>query len=243
MNAIQTPLAIPVDGINLAAALHEPPGAERWPAVVTAHGLRSSMGSDKYVRLAEAFPARGVALCRFDFRGCGESGGALATSTLSDELHDLRAVIARVRRHPRFDGRLALMGSSMGGFLSVHAAAAEGGAVTAVVTWAAPASLEDLTAREEVARDAGFGEPFVAELRAGRMLSAPGGVGRILIIHGAADEVVPVEHAHRLWARCTEPRRLEVMAGADHSVSDPAHRAQAVALTVEWCLTAFGMAA
>jgi alpha-beta hydrolase superfamily lysophospholipase len=230
-----------VDGIRLAAVLHEPPGVARWPAVVASHGLLSSKESDKYLRLAAALPAQGMALCRFDFRGCGESGGALGEATLSAWLRDLRAVIAWAGGHPRCDGRVALMGSSMGGFLSVWAAWHEPG-IAAVVTWAAPAALHDLAARRDIVAESGLGDPFLAELRAGHLLEAPDGVGNMLIVHGDADETVPVEHGRRLWKRAADPRRLEILAGADHRILDPAQRERAVAFTVDWFRQAFGVA-
>ena len=223
-----------MDGLTLAAVLHAPPGAASWPAVITAHGLLATKASDKYLRLAEAVVPCGIALCRFDFRGCGESGGVLAHSTLSDRLRDLRAVMAWVRGRPECDGRLVLMGSSMGGFLSVWAAAQDPG-IAATVTWATPAALHMLLDRQEVALASGLGEPFLAELRAGQLLEAPEGVGRLLVIHGDADAVVPVEHARLLWKRAAEPKRIEILAGADHSISDPAHRERAVALSAAWC--------
>jgi alpha-beta hydrolase superfamily lysophospholipase len=237
----ETRAAIPVDGIALSAVLHEPAGVPRWPAVVAAHGLLSSKASDKYLRLAAALPQHGIALCRFDFRGCGESGGALADATLSAWLRDLQAVIAWVRARGAFDGGLGLMGSSMGGFLSVCAAAADRG-VGATVTWATPVALHDLAARQDVVRESGLGEPFLAELRSGRMLEVPEGVANILIIHGDGDDVVPVKHAHVLWERAADPKRLEILAGADHRILDPAHRDRAVALTVAWCRAHLGVA-
>lgn len=231
-----------MDGIGLAAVLHEPSNAASWPAVVASHGLLSSKESDKYLRLAAALPARGMALCRFDFRGCGQSGGALGETTLSAWLRDLRAVIAWTRGHPRCDGRVALMGSSMGGFLSVWAASREPG-IAAVVTWAAPAALHDLADRRDIVAEAGLGYPFLAELRGGHLLEAPDGVGNILIVHGDADETVPVEHGRRLWKRAADPKRLEVLAGADHRILDPVQRERAVTFTVDWLRQTFGIAA
>jgi dipeptidyl aminopeptidase/acylaminoacyl peptidase len=235
--------AIPVDGLTLAAAVHLPraAGAGRGPAVIAAHGLLSGKASEKYLRLAAACAPYGIALCRFDFRGCGESGGALGASTLSDRLRDLRAVIAWMRARPECDGRLALMGSSMGGFLSLWAAAADPG-IAATVTWAAPAALQGLLARSDSLASSGLGEPFLAELRAGRMLEVPEGVARVLVVHGDADEVVPVEHAHRVWKRAADPKAIQILPGGDHSITDPAHRDRAVALTVDWFRGALGMA-
>jgi len=77
-------LTIPTGGGRLAAALHLPEAGQRpWPCVVTAHGLLSSKDSDKYVQIGEVFTQAGIAVCRFDFRGCGESQGNLAETTVA----------------------------------------------------------------------------------------------------------------------------------------------------------------
>lgn len=226
-------LWIPTDGSRLAAVLHLPDGPGPFPCLVASHGLGSSKESDKYLLVAEEFSRAGVAACRFDFRGCGESGGRFADTTVSGELADLRAVIAAMRARPELDGRLALMGSSMGGFLSLFAAR-ESSAIRAVAAWACPADVEDLLEDPETVRTHGLGDACLAEFRAGNYLRAPGGVARCLFVHGDQDEVVSVEHARRLYASAVEPKRLAVLAGGDHRLSDPAHRQQAVRLSLDW---------
>ena len=62
---------VPVAGGALALVLDLPP-RERAPCVVACHGLGATKDGDKYLMLAEALPAVGLALARFDFRGCGE---------------------------------------------------------------------------------------------------------------------------------------------------------------------------
>lgn len=39
----------------------------------------------------------------------------------------------------------------------------------------------------------------------------------ILILHGTADQVIPVEHGRRLFQAAREPKRLEIVEGAGHS--------------------------
>ena len=46
-------------------------------------------------------------------------------------------------------------------------------------------------------------------------------IGRIsprplLMIHGEKDDLVPVEHAHRLYERAGEPKELVILPGAGH---------------------------
>jgi len=224
---------IPVRGGVLAAVLHLPEGRGPWPCVVASHGMQSSKQSEKYQMAGAAFSAGGIALCRFDFRGCGESGGSLADTTIGERVEDVGAVVAALRARPELDGRMGLLGSSMGAYVSLFAAQADP-TVRAVAAWATPASLEDLVEDPAKLRGLELGEPCLAELQTGRCLRAPTDVPRVLFIHGGADETVPVAQAQRLYAAAPEPKRLRVFAGGDHSLTNPAHRQAAVALSLEW---------
>jgi hypothetical protein len=195
--------------------------------------MLSSKDSEKYLLVGATFGEAGLAVCRFDFRGCGESEGALAEATIGERVEDLGAVIGAMRRYPELDGRVALLGSSMGAFVSLFAASRDS-QVRAVAAWATPADLEDLVENPDEIREYGLGDPCVAELRAGRYLRAPSDVPRVLYLHGAADDVVPLGHAERLYAASPEPKCLHVFPNGDHPLTDPAHRQEAVRLSLEW---------
>jgi fermentation-respiration switch protein FrsA (DUF1100 family) len=230
----QQPLKIPVGGASLAAVLHLPDaGRVPCPCVVTAHGLSSSKDSDKYLQIAEEFNREGIAVCRFDFRGCGDSEGSLAETTVAQRVADLRAVIERMRVHPGLSGRVALLGSSLGGFVSLFVASLDT-RVKAVAAWATPAGLDDLAEQPDLVRELALGEVFMAELKQGRYLRTPVGTRYCLIIHGDQDELVPVAHATRLYERALNPRQLEIIPGGDHRLTDPGHRLQAIRLSLSW---------
>jgi hypothetical protein len=38
------------------------------------------------------------------------------------------------------------------------------------------------------------------------------------LVHGDADELIPLEHAHRLYHKAKEPKELKVMPGARHKM-------------------------
>ena len=59
-------------------------------------------------------------------------------------------------------------------------------------------------------------------------------VENLLVIHGEKDETVPVEHARRIYEAARKPRKLEIVAGADHVFSNPQHRHRAIDKSVEW---------
>jgi fermentation-respiration switch protein FrsA (DUF1100 family) len=229
----QLRLTIPVEGATLAAVLHLPETGQRPPCVVAAHGLMSSKDSDKYVQIGETFSQAGLAVCRFDFRGCGESGGGLADTTVALRITDLRAVVERMRAHPALSGRVALLGSSLGGYVSLFAASQDL-RVKAVAAWATPANLDDLAERPDAVRSQGLGDAFIAELGSGRYLRAPAGTRYCLFIHGDGDEIVPVEHARRLYAASLNPRQLEIVPGGDHRLADASHREHAIRVSLDW---------
>lgn len=229
----QERLTIPVAGENLAAVLHLPEAGQRWPCVVATHGLLSSKDSDKYVQIGETFSQAGVAVCRFDFRGCGESEGKLAETTVAQRIADLRSVVEHMRVHHALNGRVALLGSSLGAYVSLFVASQDF-KVKAMAAWASPTNLDDLAERPDTVRAQGLGDPFIAELKAGRHLRAPVGTRYCLYIHGDQDELVPLEHARRLFEASLNPRQLEIIRGGNHQLTDAAHRRHAIRLSLDW---------
>ncbi|MCP4689901.1 MAG: prolyl oligopeptidase family serine peptidase, partial [Desulfobacterales bacterium] len=67
------------------------------------------------------------------------------------------------------------------------------------------------------------------------------GLSNILIVHGDADDVVPVSHAHEIYARAAEPKRLVIQKNGDHRMSDPAHQATFTRDAVAWFGKGFGL--
>jgi alpha-beta hydrolase superfamily lysophospholipase len=222
---------VALPGGALALVLHAPDSSRPMPCVVACHGLGASKDSEKYLALADALPAAGLALARFDFRGCGESSGVEAETTIATRIEDVEAVLEFLRRHPRLDGRFGVLGSSLGGFVAVHVASRRPG--LAVVTWNAPASLTEL-ANDDLEEGRGLGVPFALEYAGGRYALAPAGVPMHLVIHGAADDVVSLEHGVALHERAAEPCDLVIIDGGDHRLTDSDHRRHAIALSRDW---------
>ncbi len=216
---------------KLALVLHLPPHTPS-PCVIACHGLGASKDSEKYLLLGREFPASGLALCRFDFRGSGESDGVYAESTVASRIADLEAVLDFLAGHRALTGRFGFLGSSMGGFIVLWVAARRRPPM-AVVTWNAPATLRGLlrSTSEDVA---GLGKAFFDELATGTLADTPAGVAFTLTIQAEKDEIVPPEHGRVLFDRAVEPRELHILKGADHRLSDMAHRLEAVRLSLGW---------
>lgn len=221
----------------MSLVLHLP---ERTPApcVVACHGLAASKDSDKYLLLAREFPIRGLALARFDFRGCGESDGAYADSTVAGRIQDLHAVLGLLASHPSLDGRFGLLGSSLGGFVALFVASQMLTAIP-VVAWNCPATLRGLDGRRD-ADVAGLGPVFFAELETRRYADVPPGVPWTLTIQADRDEVVPPEHGRILYRQAADPRHLVILEGADHRLSEMRHRMRAVEESLSWFGTPLG---
>jgi alpha-beta hydrolase superfamily lysophospholipase len=224
--------SVVVEGAPVVGVLHLPESDRPSACVVACHGMGACKDSDKYLLLGREFPEAGLALARFDFRGSGESGGLYRNATVASRMADLEAVLSHLKGHPFLDGRFGLIGSSLGGFIALWVASRWGSAIP-VVTWNAPASLAELASSKSDDVTAP-GAALVEEVRRGRRVEAPGGASHVLVVQGEGDNVVPPAHGRRLFERSQEPRELRLLPGADHRLSDPLHRLEAVKRSRDW---------
>ena len=150
------------------------------------HPLFGGTMDNKVVQtMARAFVQSGWRAVRFNFRGVGSSEGAYDEGR--GELQDLLALVA----HSAPEGLLALAGFSFGAFVTSHAVAALAARdVSAVVLVGTAAS------RFTVA-------PINPELHE-----------RTLVLHGEADETVPLTDA-MAWAR-PQSLPITVVPGGGH---------------------------
>jgi fermentation-respiration switch protein FrsA (DUF1100 family) len=220
------------EGRKISGVLHLP-DRERPPCVIASHGLLSSKESEKYVALGERMSGEGIAMIRFDFRGIGESEGLEEDNTISKKLADLSSALEFTRSRPDLGNRIGLVGSSLGGFLSLINASRDR-AVGAVVVWATPLHLDDLGSKEQEDDYPLPPEAFFDDLTKHRLLSFLPGVSNCLVIHGEKDELVPVEQALGIFYHLGSPKEAHLIGEADHRFTQPAHRQRAIDLTVDW---------
>lgn len=127
-----------LDGPNGRIAYAASPG--RGPAVVFLGGLRSDMTGTKATFLDGWCRACGRAFLRFDYTGHGASAGRFEDGTIGAWTADALAVLDRLT-----EGKVVLVGSSMGGWVMLNAALARPDRVAALVgIAAAPDFTEDL---------------------------------------------------------------------------------------------------
>lgn len=208
-----------------------PGSGGRSPCVILSHGLISSKESSKYAALSEAFRAAGIAACRFDYAGCGESDGRIEETTLSGRIGSLDAVFEWVLAHPSVDAeRVGLLGSSFGGCTSLVKAARDG-RVRCVSLWATPHMIEK---KEETVSEIEFGDILYADFARYDLLAEAEKVTCALVVHGEKDEVVPSGEGKAIYRRLKKPKKLELIKGGDHVLSVPSHRARAITLSLDW---------
>jgi len=216
-----------VRGMRMSGVLHLP-DRQSPPCVIACHGLLSTKESDKYVELGAWLSRDGLALLRFDFSGCGESEGKLEDVTITGRLEELQTVVDLVKTDSALGGTIALMGSSLGGYLSLLMAAREK-EIKAIVTWAAPYRLSGPSSDSPP-----LGESFYRDMKNHDLIAILRGVRHCLVVHGDMDEVVPLTHASLIHENIGDPKRLEIIRGADHRFTNPEHREQAYRLTAAW---------
>jgi len=218
---------------KLAGVIHHPdhPGTR---CVIACHGLFSNKESDKFVTLGKRFAEEGFIFLRFDFRGCGESEGKIEDTTITGRKEDLNAAIAIIREiKPSVAHTIGLLGSSMGGFISLITAASDR-KIKTVVAWATPFSFDGL--REVIADSSSpqLKEEFYQNAQHHKAETFVPRVKNLLLIHGDHDETVPPDHAKRLYQSAKEPVQLEIVKGADHTFSNPALREKAITYSLNW---------
>ena len=214
------------DGVRIEA--HHDPGPSGL-GIVVAHGLTGSWRRPAVRRVATALSAVG-GVVSFDFRGHGRSGGL---STVGDlEVRDLAAAVGWARELGY--ERIATVGFSMGAAVALRHAAARGelSAVVAVsgpsrwyyrdtaamrrVHWLIEKRLGRLTGRvlrrTRIAPTGWQPVPEPPDSAAARIAPIP-----LLVVHGDADPLFPVEHAQALYAAAREPKHLWIEPGFGHA--------------------------
>jgi uncharacterized protein len=205
------------DGLAYARFL---PEREAPGGVVILHGAGSC--KESHFDFARALRAAGLAAVAFDQRGHGESEGALGAGAL-DDVATVAALLA--------PGPIAVRGSSMGGFMALHAGARMGAAAVVAIcpAWGElllrglhddrftfradrPALEELFAAADERAAAAALGE-------------------RLLLQHAEGDESVPIAGSRALHDAAPGSRLVAVPGGHHRSVQ---HDGELQALAVRF---------
>ncbi|HAR95746.1 MAG TPA: hypothetical protein DCR97_07265 [Deltaproteobacteria bacterium] len=222
---------LPAPVLKVRGILTVPDHNANPPCVVISHGLISSKDSSKSVALAQAFCAAGIASCRFDYHGCGESEGDLRNTTLTIRLQNLRMVVEYVRRHKGLNpSAIGLSGSSFGGSTTLLLAALDP-TIRCAILMATPYRLEERP--DDELEQVGFTDIY-KDFSKYDLLSQAEKVSRALVIHGENDETVPWAEGNAIYKHLSDPKRFELVKGGDHVFSDTVHRDRVIQLSLDW---------
>jgi hypothetical protein len=217
---------------KLSGILHLPE-KRNPPCVIASHGLLSSKESEKYIALGDRLSQEGIAMLRFDFRGIGESEGRMEDDTVSRRIMDLGSAIDFMQSRRDLRNRIGLLGSSLGGYVSlIKASQVE--KIRAIVIWATPFHLDDLKSNKGAEGHPLPEEAFFEDLPKHRLLPLLPRVSNCMVIHGEKDELVPVDQAWEIFDSLGPPKEIHILEGADHRLTDPAHRTRAMELSTAW---------
>lgn len=98
---------------------------KKIPAIIICHGFAGQKTGRfrLYVILAEALAKKGIAVLRFDFRGCGDSEGNFIETTFFGEVSDALKALEFLKNDPDIDSeRIGIFGRSLGGAVALLAA-------------------------------------------------------------------------------------------------------------------------
>ena len=200
---------------GLAYSLWLPQDTPAAGGVVVLHGAGSC--KENHHDFARAALGAGLGAIVFDQRGHGESDGPMDGRASDDIVAMADFLRARLGGDAEHRIRIAIRGSSMGGYLAlVSAAPANAAAVIAICPAGAEGLRRGLTeGRFDFQADAPAVHAFLAahdERDAIAALDVP-----VLLLHAEGDEQVPVEHSRELARLTRSPRsRLIAVPGGHH---------------------------
>lgn len=219
-------------------AYHRTQADTSRPGVVFLGGFMSDMAGTKAVFLEDWCAAQGLSFLRFDYSGHGESSGAFTDGCIGDWAEDAEQAITRLTEGPQI-----LVGSSMGGWISLLMCRRIADRVAGLVTIAAAPDFTedsmwagfDAATRDTLMRDgqvaipSEYGDPYpitrrlIEDGRNHLLLDAPVPLPfRTRFLQGTDDADVSRDKALRLLDAAEGPDiRLTLVKGADHRFSTP----------------------
>lgn len=234
------------DGVKLVGELFLPSSKEKMVIVPLCHGIpREQRKTDDagYIPLAERLVTEGFGALIFNFRGCGMSGGDFDILGWGRDLLAVTDALSRMT----FTSAIVPWGFSGGASATVWAMVHDQ-RIKACALFACPADFKTLRSiplaeflveyfrKVGIIRSPDFPvdvkkwlngfEEIMSEKYISQISPRP-----LIIVHGDADETVPVEHAYRLFKLAKEPKQLKIIAGAPHRLRESP---EAIETAIAW---------
>lgn len=227
MNIKEEELKIPYQGEKLYGVLYSPEEKrKKSPLIIVSHGFYASHELMKETSMCLA--ENGYMTYCFDYRGCSysrKSGGKLEESSIQTEIDDLSAVIGYFEQRDDIDAEhIYLAGQSMGGVVSALTAAARQDQISGLILMCPAMNMKD-TCRQYFSDIHAI--PDIVE----NFIGIPGlNLGRVFfddlfatdfndmflykkpvfLLHGTADEMVPLSFSEELARKFSRVRFVKV---------------------------------
>ena len=235
------------EGLRLSAHFVRPPGITRVPALLVLPGFprgaggAAALGNTDATLCDRVAREAGWAGLTFTFRGTGPSEGDFS---IDGWLADVRAAVDSLDARGDVTG-VWIAGFRLGGTLAIVTAANDD-RVRGIATFAAPASLRtwvrdpdwflEYARRTGVLRSPNYPPDPQSWTRAIASLDPIDAARRIaprpwLLVHGSADDVVPVEDARDLAEAAGAAVELRIVANGPHRLR---HDPRAIAALLGW---------
>ena len=196
--------------------------------VIIGHGVTANMDRPFLSALATGLAMAGIPALRFSFSGNGGSEGRFEASCISKEVEDLGAVIDALHAQGR---RIAYIGHSLGGAVGVKRAAMDD-RIELLVSLAGMVHTKKFLEEEfgKVTPGQGFmwgeescplSQTFVDDMKSvGTVVGLAASIKvPWLLVHGAADDLVPAQESRELFELANEPKELFIIENCDHVFS------------------------
>lgn len=224
------------DGQRIYGMAYVPEGVSQAPLVILSHGLGTT--HTMMIPYAQDLAENGYAAYVFDFRGGAsdsQSDGDTTGMSVMTEASDLEAVIAAAQGWDFVDtSRIVLAGGSQGGMVSAVVATRHPDLPRALVLFFPAFSIVDdvhaaFSSEDEIPETYSLfgwmtvGRNYATDVWDYDVYGQIGAyTGPVLIVHGDADEVVPVNYSEQA-AEVYQDCELEVIPGAGHGFTGDAY--------------------
>lgn len=185
------------------------------PVIVLCHGFGSGKNGVSNTDLSAKLIKIGLSVFNIDFTGCGESEGKAEDRTPLQGIDDLQAAVRNLNKD-----HFALYGSSYGGWVAIDFATKKPvlalGLKCPVSSWS-KTYLEMRKSNDEVDDIPGLNEVENYDLyKIAKNIKCP-----TLIVHGSADEVVPLSQSQKLLGSLGGEKKLSIIHNGVHTMRGP----------------------
>lgn len=228
--------------LEIVGILHIPE-AKTDSIIIMSHGSASNKDREKFVRTASEYAKNGISALRFDFGGSGESYDS--EISIDKQIDDLKSAINFVKDQGY--SIIGLHGDSLGALVSILAYNSE---IKAMLLWApVTAGTNPSLLRKEGVSEELEEKGYIIKEKDGKQFKFPKEYFEfrkkvnqkemlsvikcpVLIIHGDADDTVPLDNSKEAMEYLSEKSKLEIIKGGTHKLDTKLD--EVIPLSVDW---------